>query len=101
MTTLAYLFFQTPTPSITPPTPEKLPAWLTLIYLIGIGVVGLLLLLSLLRAWFSRSPSALTAPANLPKAVRIPLGATATNLGFGGWRWRFSRFAILTFGFHF
>ena len=86
MTTLAFLLFQTTTPSATPPTPEKLPAWLTLIYLIGIGVVGLLLLLSLLRVWFSRSTSAPTAPANLPKDVRNRLGATATNRGLRVWR---------------
>src|ERR1041385_8169890 len=100
MTTLAFLFFQTPTPSATPPTPEKLPAWLTLIYLIGIGVVGLLLLLSLLRAWFSRSPSASTAPANLPKDVRDRLGATATNRGLRVWRWLFILVIIAVFGFH-
>src|SRR5581483_7940501 len=39
MTSLALFFLQTPTPQVAP-TPEKLPAWLTLIYLIGIGVVG-------------------------------------------------------------
>ena len=100
MTTLAFFFFQTPTPSATPPTPEKLPAWLTLIYLIGIGVVGLLLLLSLLRAWLSRSPSAPTAPANLPKDVRDRLGATATNRGLRVWRWLFALVAIFIFGFH-
>src|SRR2546421_169674 len=100
MTTLAYLFFQTPTPSVTPPTPEKLPAWLTLIYLISIGVVGLLLLLSILRAWFSRSPSAATAPDNLPKDVRRRLGATATNRGLRVWRWLFALAAIFIFGFH-
>ena len=100
MTTLAYLFFQTPTPSVPPPTPEKLPAWLTLIYLISIGVVGLLLLLSILRAWFSRSPSAATAPDNLPKDVRKRLGATATNRGLRVWRWLFALAAIFIFGFH-
>src|ERR1043165_1248312 len=100
MTTLVFLLFQTPTPSATPPTPERLPAWLTLIYLIGIGVVALLLLLSLLRAWFSRSPSAPTAPANLPKDVPDRLGATATNRGLGVWRLLFALVAIFIFGFH-
>jgi cell division protein FtsI/penicillin-binding protein 2 len=100
MTTLAFLFFQTPTPSATPPTPEKLPAWLTLIYLVGIGVVGLLLLLSLLRAWLSRAPVAPTAPASLPKDVRNRLGATATNRGLRVWRWLFALVAIFIFGFH-
>jgi peptidoglycan glycosyltransferase len=100
MTTFALLFFQSPTPQAAAPTPEKLPAWLTLIYLIGIGVVGLLLLLSVLRAWFSRTPVAATAPDNLPKDIRNRLGATATNRGLRVWRWLFALAAIFIFGFH-
>src|ERR1044071_602286 len=100
MTTLAFLFFQSPSPQAAASTPEKLPAWLTLIYLIGIGIVGLLLLLSLLRAWFSRSPVPVTAPDNLPKDVRKRLGATATNRGLRVWRWLFAFAAIFIFGFH-
>ncbi|PYS68021.1 MAG: hypothetical protein DMF73_17815 [Acidobacteria bacterium] len=38
MTPLALFLFQTPTPLQPASTPEKLPAWLTLIYLSGIGV---------------------------------------------------------------
>ena len=100
MTTLAFLFFQSPTPQTAAPTPEKLPAWLTLIYLTGLGVVGLLLLLSVVRAWFSRTPVASTAPDNLPKDIRNRLGATATNRGLRVWRWLFALAAIFIFGFH-
>ena len=91
--------FQTPTPQAVP-TPEKLPAWLTLVYLIGIALVGLLLLLSILRAWFSRAPVAPTAPSSLPKDIQKRLGATTTNRGLRAWRWLFALAAIFVFSFH-
>src|SRR6185503_17329015 len=100
MTSLALLLFQSPTPLQTAAPPEKLPAWLTLIYLIGISVVGLLLLLSIMRAWFSRKPAAHTAPSSLPKDIRKRLGATTTNRGLRAWRWLFAVVAIFIFGFH-
>ena len=100
MTSLALFLFQTPTPLQTASTPEKLPAWLTLIYLSGIGLVGLLLIISLIRAWFRRAPSAPTAPANLPKDIQKRLGATTTNRGLRAWRWVFALAAIFVFGFH-
>src|SRR4030095_9053877 len=99
MTSFALFLFQTPTPQAIP-TPEKLPAWLTLIYLIGIAFVGLLLLLSILRAWFSRAPVAPTAPSSLPKDIQKRLGATTTNRGLRAWRWLFALVAIFIFGFH-
>ncbi len=99
MTSLALFFLQTPTPQVAP-TPEKLPAWLTLIYLIGIGVVGLLLLVSLIRSWFRRNPSAPTAPATLAKDIRKRLGATSTNRGLHVWRVIFALAAIFVFSFH-
>jgi len=99
MTAFALFLFQTATPSPAPP-PEKLPAWLTLAYLIGIAVVGLLLLLSLFRAWLSRKPKAPTAPASLPKDIRKRLGATTTNRGLRAWRWLFVAVALFVFGFH-
>ena len=97
--TLALLLFQTPTPSPASP-PEKLPAWLTLIYLSGIALIVLLLLISLLRMWLRRSPSAHTAPANLPGDIRKRLGATSTNRGLRAWRWLFVLVALSMFGFH-
>ena len=96
---LALLLFQTATPSPAS-TPEKLPAWLTLIYLCGLAFVALLLLLSLIRTWLRRSPGASTAPANLSKDIRKRLGATTTNRGLRAWRWLFVLAAIFVFGFH-
>ncbi|MDX6290649.1 MAG: penicillin-binding protein, partial [Blastocatellia bacterium] len=97
--TLALFLFQTATP--TPAnTPEKLPAWLTLIYYSGLAFVALLLLLSLVRIWLKRSPNALTAPANVAKEIRRRLGATSTNRGLRAWRWLFALAAIAVFGFH-
>src|SRR5438105_15946896 len=72
---VALLFFQTASPTPTPASaPEKLPAWLTLIYLSGLALIVLLLLVAFLRMWLSRSASAPTAPANLPKGIRKKLG---------------------------
>src|SRR5438270_9451358 len=100
MTALALFLFQSPTPLQSASTPEKLPAWLTLIYLSGIGIVGLLLMVSLVRAWFRRAPAASTAPASLPKDIRKRLGATTTNRGLHAWRWVFALAAIFIFSFH-
>jgi peptidoglycan glycosyltransferase len=96
---LALFLFQTATPSPAS-TLEKLPAWLTLIYVSGLGLIVLLLLLSLVRTWLRRTPAALTAPANLPKDIRKRLGATTTNRGLRAWRWLFALAAIGVFGFH-
>src|SRR5437763_5910511 len=100
MTSLALFLFQTPTPLQPASTPEKLPAWLTLIYLSGIGLVGLLLLISLVRLWFRRAPAAPTAPASLPKDIQKRMGSTTTNRGLRAWRWVFALAAIFVFGFH-
>lgn len=100
MTSFALFLFQTPTPLQPASTPEKLPAWLTLIYLSGIGLVVLLLIISLVRAWFRRAPAAATAPASLPKDIQKRLGATTTNRGLRAWRWAFALAAIFVFGFH-
>jgi cell division protein FtsI/penicillin-binding protein 2 len=93
---LALFLFQTATPSPTS-APEKLPAWLTLIYVGGFALVALLLTLSLVRNWLRRPSGALT---NLPKDVRKRLGATTTNRGLRAWRWLFALLAISVFGFH-
>ncbi len=98
---LALLFFQTASPTPTPASaPEKLPAWLTLIYLAGLTLIILLILVSLLRMWLARSVSTPTAPANLPKDIRKKLGATTTNRGLRAWRWLFALAAIGAFSFH-
>src|SRR5258707_2786042 len=97
--TLALFLFQTATPSPAS-TPEKFPAWLTLIYVSGLAFIGLLLLLSLIRNWLRRSPVALTAPASLSREIRKRLGATTTNRGLRAWRWLFALAAIGVFGFH-
>ena len=99
--TFALFLFQTATPSpAAAAAPEKLPAWLTLVYLIGLAVVALLLLISLVRSWLRRSPGALTAPASLAKEIRKRLGATTTNRGLHVWRVLFAMAAIAVFGFH-
>jgi len=63
-------------------------------------LVGLLLLLSILRAWLSRAPVAPTAPSSLPKDIQKRLGATTTNRGLRAWRWLFALAAIFVFSFH-
>lgn len=96
---LALFLFQTATPSPAS-APERGPAWLTLIYLSGLALIALLLMLSLVRNWLRRSPSALTAPASLAKEIRQRLGATTTNRGLRAWRWMFILAALSVFGFH-
>src|SRR5438876_401744 len=99
---LALFLFQTASPTPSPAsTPEKFPAWLTLIYAAGMAVIALLLVVSILRnrPWRSAATVA-TAPGNLPKEVRKRLGATTTNRGLRAWRWLFVIAAIFVFGFH-
>src|SRR5712664_4018123 len=99
---LALFLFQTASPTPSPAsTPEKFPAWLTLIYVSGLAVVALLLAASILRnrPWRSAATVA-TAPGNLPREVRKRLGATTTNRGLRAWRWLFAIAAIFVFGFH-
>jgi hypothetical protein len=99
---LALLLFQAASPTPTPlSTPEKFPAWLTLIYVSGFAVVALLLIVSLIRNRPFRSAATVaTAPGDLPKEVRKRLGATTTNRGLRAWRWLFAIAAIFVFGFH-
>ena len=96
---LALFLFQTATPSPAS-APEKGPAWFTLIYVSGLGLIALFLLLSLVINWLRRSPGALTAPANLPKEIRQRLGSATTNRGLRAWRWIFVLAALSIFGFH-
>jgi peptidoglycan glycosyltransferase len=97
--TRVLLFLQT-AKTAPPTTPERLPAWLTLIYMSGIALVILLLLLSLIRLWLRRSPSAPTAPSSLPGDLRKRLGSTTTNRGLRAWRVLFALVALSMFGFH-
>src|SRR5437867_6117324 len=96
---LGLLLFQnaTPSPAISP---EKSPAWLTFVYLLGLALIAVLLITSLLRVWLSRPATAVTAPANLPRDIRNRLGATATNRGLRAWRWLFVLVSIVIFGVH-
>jgi peptidoglycan glycosyltransferase len=96
---LALFLLQSSTPSPAS-SPEKFPAWLTLVFIIGIAFVALLLLISLVRSWFSRSGGAAAALAKLPRDIRKRLGATATNRGLRVWRWLFVVIALAMFGFH-
>src|SRR3989475_6895587 len=96
---LGLLLFQNATPS--PATsPEKSPAWLTFVYLLGLALIALLLITSLLRVWLSRPATAITAPANLPTDIRNRLGATSTNRGLRAWRWLFVLVSIAIFSVH-
>src|SRR5262245_21395447 len=99
MTSLPLFLLQSPTPQALP-TPEKLPAWLTLIYLIGLELVRLVLVLSIIRAWFTRGPAAPHPPPTLPTDLQKRLGATSTNRGLRAWRWLFALAAIFIFSFH-
>src|SRR5947207_4187232 len=100
---LGLLLFQNATPS--PATsPEKSPAWLTFVYLLGFALIASLLILSLLRLWLSRPATAVTAPANLPKDIRNRLGATpqivACGRGAGCLYWCRFRSSAFTFTGH-
>ncbi len=99
---LAPLLFQAASPTPSPlSTPERFPAWLTLIYVSGFAVIALLLVASLVRNRPFRSAATVaTAPGDLPKEVRKRLGATTTNRGLRAWRWLFALAAIFVFGFH-
>lgn len=95
------LFFQTPAASpITVPVPEKTPALLTTIYLVGFLLVILLLLLSLLRNRRRGTGTAAAIPADLPTAVKKRLGSTSTNRGLRALRWLFVCLALGLVGFH-
>jgi len=93
------LFFQSPTPSPTPPVPERMPALYTLIYVGGMFFVLLLLMLGLLRNRKSKKAIVVNT-ADLPKAVRKRLGSTSTNRGLRALRWLFILLLMGVFSFH-
>ncbi len=98
---LALLFLQTSNAPAHTSAPEKLPAWLSLIYLGGLAVIVLLLLISQFRFRRTRlahNPS--RQPIDLPREVRRRLGSTPANRGLRALRWLFAFCAIALFGFH-
>jgi len=98
MTLLLFLQSATPVPSVT--VPERVPAILTLIYLAGLTLIGLLLLVSLLRNRRRGVITPLAVAEDLPKAVKRRLGSTSTNRGLRALRWLFVLLAMGVFGFH-
>src|ERR1051325_9822886 len=79
---------------------EKQPAMLSLIYMVGLGLMILLLLLSLLRNRRARSALSAIAPADLPDEVRQRLGSTSTNRGLRALRWLYVLIALAVFSAH-
>jgi len=96
---LAFFLLQTAQATPAPPAPEKLPAWITLIYMGGLVLVLLVLLISLARTWY-RPGTRGNNPNELPKEVRARLGSTSTNRGLRALRVLFVIFALAVFGFH-
>ncbi len=92
-------FFQSPTPAPVV-VPERMPAWLTLIYLGGLLLIILLLLISLFRTRRRGKATTSAIPDDLPKEVRKRLGSTSTNRGLRGLRWIFVLLCFAVFGFH-
>ncbi|MEA2204299.1 MAG: penicillin-binding protein [Blastocatellia bacterium] len=95
----AFFLLQTAQAAPAPNAPEKLPAWITLIYLGGFLLIVLILLISLARTWY-RPGARGNNPNDLPKEVRDRLGSTSTNRGLRGLRVLFVVFALAVFGFH-
>jgi cell division protein FtsI/penicillin-binding protein 2 len=98
---MPFAFFLLQTAQATPATnaPEKLPAWITLIYMGGLLLIVLILLISLARTWY-RPGARGNNPNDLPKEVRDRLGSTSTNRGLRALRVLFVVFALAVFGFH-
>ena len=84
----------------TPPSLEKQPALMSLIYMGGLAVMVLWLIVALIRNRCQRSALAAIAPADLPEEVRERLGSTSTNRGLRVLRWLFIVLALTAFGFH-
>ena len=81
--------------------PEKQPALLSMIYVIGVALTALVLFVSLLFLKRRRRTALeAVAPADLPPEVRQRLGATSTNRGLRALRLIFLLLALGVFGFH-
>jgi peptidoglycan glycosyltransferase len=95
------LLLQSPTPAqVAVQVPERVPAFLTLVYLGGLLLVVLLLLVSLFlnRRRGVSTPAAV--PQDLPPEVRRRLGSTSTNRGLRALRWIFILLSVSVFAFH-
>ncbi len=96
-----FLFFQAAAaPSPVREPLEKRPALLSLIYMGGLALMGLLLLVSIFRNRRRRSALSGVASADLPDEVRQRLGSTTTNRGLKVLRWLYVLLALTVFGFH-
>jgi cell division protein FtsI/penicillin-binding protein 2 len=95
----AFFLLQTAQATPAPNAPEKLPAWITLIYMGGFLLIVLILLISLARTWY-RPGTRGNNPNDLPKEVRDRLGSTSTNRGLRALRVLFVVIALAVFGFH-
>ena len=96
---LFFILLQSATPAQVH-IPERVPALLTLIYLVGILVVVLLLLISLFLNRRRGVSVAAAVPEDLPLEVRRRLGSTSTNRGLRALRWIFVLLSISIFCFH-
>jgi hypothetical protein len=75
---------------------ERTPAGLSLVYLIGVGLLVLLLLLSFIR---NLRPQ-FAFERDLPKEVRRKLSSTRTNRSLRIWQIVFTLLTFTVFGFH-
>ena len=96
---LLVFFLQAASPvPITPHVPERMPALLTLVYVVGFSLMVLLLFFSLFR---NRRRTAVTSlPNDLPVEVKRRLGSTSTNRGLRFLRFLFILLAFGLVGFH-
>jgi len=84
------LLFQSAAPTpVTTPLPERMPAALTLIYLVGLALIVLFLLVSFLRNRRKAGDNPGAASVDLPREVKRRLGSTSTNRGLRALRWLF------------
>jgi peptidoglycan glycosyltransferase len=98
---LFFLLLQSPTPSpAAVHIPERMPAFLTLIYLAGLLLVVVLLLISLFRNRRRGVVVPAAVPDDLPSEVRRKLGSTSTNRGLRALRLIFILLSLSVFAFH-
>jgi hypothetical protein len=95
-----FLLFQSAAPAAPVTVPERFPAILTVIYLAGLALLGLLLLFSLFRNRRRGVITPLAVAQDLPKEVKRRLGSTSTNRGLRALRWVFVLLTLSVFGFH-